>query len=134
MIFSAHIKDGKPAFHPKDKETLDNFLRSMEGKKLWFNIDDTKPPRSNKQNKRYWAILSFIADEIGDDSESIHECDEIKKLLPKVWTVDEDGREVELEKSTTRLTTKEFCLYNDRVIVWAATFHGITVPPDPNEQ
>ncbi len=133
MILSALIKDGKPDFHPKDKEELNKFLQSMEGKKLWFMIDENRPPRSLGQNSRYWKILTLIGDEIGDDPESIHESMK-DQFLPKMWKLDEDGREVELEKSTTRLTTKEFSLYNKRVEAWAATFHGITVPPDPNEQ
>lgn len=132
MIISPTIKNGQPAFSEDDKRLMADFFRQLEGKTVYIQFSKKKFTRTLGQNDRMWAILSFIANEIGDDPESIHE--EMKqKFLPRMWKVDEDGMEVEVEKSTTRLTTKEFSLYNDEIIRWASSFHGIVVPDFPKD-
>lgn len=128
MIFSALVVNGKPLLSPENVLQLNTFLRSKEGKHVWFFIDDRRPPRSLLQNNYLWGVVyEYIANDTGQDAEEIHE--EMKKMfLPRFFKYDEDGVEREVEKSTTRLSTKEFKKFIEQVCAWAATEHGINIP------
>jgi len=125
MIFSGIVSGGKPLLSPKETHQLNAFLRTKEGKTVWFFIDDKRPPRTLSQNAYYFGVvLEYISNETGDDVESVHV--DMKEMFCKRF-FDENG--IELERSTTRLTTKEFAAYVDRIVVFAATDLNVTIPP-----
>jgi hypothetical protein len=128
VILSAVVTNGKACFDPRDEDNLKAFIRSHEGKRLWFVIQKERPPRTLTQNAYYHAaVIQTISDYTGDDAKSTHE--NLKQMfLPQFF--DDKGQPI--EKSTTRLTTKEFAQYIDRIIAWAGTEHGLAIP-SPNE-
>ena len=127
MILSAIIHNGSPIFDYSDEQALQAYLRSKEGKKVWYAITETKPPRSLQQNAYYWStVVQLIADYTGDDPESTHKY--LKNRFCQRF-FNEKGNPV--EKSTTRLTTSEFTQYIDRCIAFAAE-HGIVIPSPDN--
>lgn len=132
MIYSALIVNGKPLLTPEETHQLNSFLRSKEGKHVWFFIDDRRPPRTLLQNNYLWGVVyEYIANDTGLDVEEIHE--EMKeRFLPRFFEKDEAGVERPLEKSTTRLSTKEFTVYIEKVRAWAGTELGINIP-NPNQ-
>ena len=128
MILSALITGGQPLFDYSDQQALNAFLRSKEGKRVYYMITESKPPRTLQQNAYYWAVVvQHLSDFTGDDPESTHE-DLKERFLPRFFT--EDGKPV--QKSTARLTTGEFTTYIDRCIAFAAE-HGVSIP-SPDEQ
>ena len=38
-----------------------------------IELKEYKPKRSNLQNRYYWAILNFIAEQTGNDKDTLHE-------------------------------------------------------------
>ena len=127
MILSAPIKNGKADFYPNDAERLRQFLRSHEGKTLYFTVGERKPPRSLEANAYLWAVVyEFIADETGMTPEEVHA--EMKdRFLPRFFTR-ENGEEKELEKSTTRLNSKEMSNYIEQVKAFAASELSVSIP------
>ena len=131
MIISTSVKNGTLDLSPEEKEEMAQYIASLEGKSVWLLISDRKIPRTLLQNAYYWGVVvKMIADEIGDDTMSVHNI--LKdKFLPEFW-VKEEGREVKMPKSTTRCSTKEFGEYIDQCIVHASSFHNIVIP-EPNQ-
>lgn len=123
MIISALVHNGSPII--EDQTTLDNYYLSLEGKTIWITINERRPPRSGDQNRKYWKILEIICDHTGDTPEELHKQFK-QELLPRVYTK-ENGKEIVLRKSTTRLTTKEFTQYLDKVIAMAAQHYGVII-------
>ena len=109
-------------------------FRKFEGKNVDIVISFDKS-RTLSQNNYYWGVIvPLIAEEMGDDTESVHEI--LKhKFLKKTKTIkNRKGNEEQIEKviSTTKLTTKQFIQYIDSVKRWASSFLGLYIP-DPGE-
>lgn len=93
-----------------------------------YCIKEFKKTRNISQNSRYWAILWYIEAETGNSSELLHELMKKKFLskrkLVKLWKKKVRSNEV---KSTTKLNTKEFALYCNKVEEFFRDF-GIFIP------
>lgn len=101
-----------------------------------LNISITKPLRKRtlSQNNYLWGVCyKIIGDELGYDPDDIHEIMKHKFLL-KSKDIDYKGKTIHLDKtiSTTKLSTKQFCEYVDKVRQFSASELGIYIP-DPNE-
>jgi len=92
---------------------------------------DVKPhvkSRSTSQNRLMWMWLNLISKETGNDPDDLHNLFKIKFLGTEEKTL--YGTKMEIPKSTTKLSTKEFTNYLDR-IENLATDIGIKLPhPD----
>ncbi|HUX57171.1 MAG TPA: hypothetical protein VMV77_09360, partial [Bacteroidales bacterium] len=95
-----------------------------------YTVKQYKAKRSLSQNKLYWLLITAIADETGDDRDSIHEAYK-RNFLP--W------KEVEVKgglsywdvSSTPDQDTKEFTEYIDKIYRHSQEFLGLTLPrPD----
>lgn len=126
MIFSAVVVNGKPLLKPEETKMLNSWLRGKNGKTVWMMFDDRRPPRTMLQNNYLWLLYDYVSDHTGSTSEEVHA--EMRQYLPRFYTKDAEGNEIEVEKSTTRLTTKEFNKYIAELKAWAAREHGITLP------
>jgi hypothetical protein len=88
--------------------------------------------RRDRQNRFYWAtVVKTIADETGQDTDSIHE--HLKMLHNSEWstiTNPATGEMVEqrISKSTAKLSVADFAHYIDLCTIWAAEFLGIVLP------
>jgi len=79
--------------------------------------------RTNKQNAYYWSVvIRTISQETGSDPDTVHA--ELKKMFLLI----KDGV-LPIVGSTKKLSTKDFGVYLDKVILWAAEFLQVIVPP-----
>ncbi len=97
-----------------------------------IEIRDYKKPRTLDQNRYYWGVvLKTIADDVGEDVESLHEYFAEKYLLQEVREI--FGNDVKIRKSTTKLSTKEFNEYIEKIRAEMAQF-GFIIPDPDGEQ
>ena len=89
--------------------------------------------RSNQANAYYWGVvLTLISQHTGDHIDELH-YNLTKKLRPMPY-MELDGTESVRGKSTREMSKKEFAEYVDEVIVFAAHFFNVVVPPPPAKQ
>lgn len=95
-----------------DTRALKMLLRGARDGKYVLTLKPFKNSRSNQQNRRYWALLTAAARELGnDDPEELHEGLALKFLkLPP-----DDRTGLERRLSTTKLNTEDFNAYMDAV-------------------
>jgi hypothetical protein len=121
-----------------DRNQFDGYITSLGDKDdLELTVKPYKRNRSLRQNNSYWGIpVKILSEELGYSKEEIHAILTKKFLgfykelkLPK-----KDGSiDVELVKivpSTTKLSTKEFCEFYDKIQIWASQEFSIVIP-DP---
>ena len=93
-------------------------------------IKPWKKKRSVQQNKLYWMWMGIISEEVGHSSEEMHELF-ASKLLP-LESKEVCGEVVNIRKSTTKLSVKEFTEYLLKVEAFASEFLQ-TVLPHPED-
>lgn len=99
-------------------------IQSLEG--VWdVEITKHKKSRSVAANRLMWMWLNLIAKETGNEPEDLHHLLKVKFLgtETKIFM----GSEIERPKSTTKLNTKEFTNYLDKIETLAMSI-GITLP------
>jgi len=118
MRFNAKITDRTLKFI--NPEYLKNFLREMsEGQFLIIDIEKRKNIRSLSQNSLYWGyILPTIADYTGYTSEELHSVFK-RQFLPRKYITLANKRKL-VDPTTTKLTTKDFTEYIEKIMVWSA--------------
>jgi len=126
MLLYAIKKQGK--LQILSDELLETYLKTIkEDKKLKVQITQYRKPRTLRQNRYYWAIIHFIASELGYEK---HEAEELHDTFKAMFNNEKKGR-LRIVKSTTKLTTTEFVEYMETIIRWVAKELGISCPP-PN--
>ena len=90
---------------------------------LELSIKPYKPTRSQVQNRRYFKILTEIARVSGHQTEELHEMFKAKFLGTQLNEL--AGETVTHQRSSTKLTTKEFAEYMERVESWAIETLGV---------
>jgi hypothetical protein len=122
--------DEKGKFQAYNRDAIYQAFAQLKGKRVELSIRPETKQRSNNQNAYYWGVVvKMIADEIGEDTETVHE------LLKDKFNRSEiiiKGNPETVSKSTTELSTEEFNQYIEKIQIWAANFLGITIP-DPNQ-
>lgn len=88
-----------------------------------------KGKRSLDQNSRYWSILQEVSDQTGHTANELHEICKAEFLgLETICVENKDrGWSLEIPKSTTKLNTKEFAEYCDKVSMFAAQEFNVNV-------
>ncbi len=84
-----------------------------------------KPTRSEQQNRRYWLIITKIAEHTGHDADELHQA--LKAKFLGMATVELDGHVVEVPRSSAKLKVKEFAEYSERVESWMIETLGIWI-------
>ena len=115
-----------------DKELFRSELYKLNGKKVFVIIDEERPKRSTEQNSYYWGVvLKILSDELGYTADELHEL-----LLAKFYGTKElkaKGFTLSVpNKRSSKLNTKEFEEYLEKIRVFAQTDLNITIPL-PNE-
>lgn len=130
-----HIKEGKVL----NRQVLKKAFEDLEDSRYLVKIDKANK-RSLPQNAYYWSVIIPLVkaglkdigyNEIKTESDA-HEVLKylfLKKQIPNENT----GEVVEILGSTTKLTTTEFNLFIEQIIIWAAEYLNIQIPL-PNEQ
>ena len=96
------------------------------GELVTLTLTNSKPKRTEAQNRYYWVYLSEIAAETGNDAEDLQELFKAK-FLPRRM-VEVLGENDEKRSSTTGLSRLEFGEYIDKI----AELTGIVPPPLEN--
>jgi len=124
MILSAIATNGTLAYDQNQPEKIKSWLNQREGNKVYVTFNEKRPSRTLDQNSYYWAgIIGTISDWSGDDPKSEHDrCKE--KWCPRFFNSDGEP----LERTTTRLTTKEFSTYIDRITEYFGREHNLAFP------
>ena len=87
-------------------------------------------PRSNQQNKYYFAVvLPLIGETTGYSDDEVHE---IMKVMFLSKPIRIGGSKLEIPRSTTTLTTIEMESYLSNIREWASIELGCSIPT-PNE-
>jgi len=130
-VFEADIVDGKLKMLDHVKQAIARWCRTFKtGAHVEIIIRKHKVKRSNDQNRYYWGVvISILSDHFGYDPEEMHE--EMKLMFNPIPSKIDPSRTI--GGSTTKLSTVEFFSdedsYVERICRWAATEHGIFVPP-----
>ena len=108
-------------------------LEAVQAAKFGWVVSISKPNRSTAQNSLYWAVLQEVSEQIRPNGQG-HASDVwhvyFKTLfLPARMKELPGGQVVELEPTTTGMTTAAFSDYVEQVIAWA-TEHGMTWTSD----
>lgn len=101
--------------HRVQLQLYHNLLKKLNGQYAMMTIEPVSEKRTIKQNSYYWGVyLPLISDQTGDDIHSLHE--HFKNMFLKR---DQEGtalgEKIELYKSTTELTTKEFTEFINQI-------------------
>ena len=92
-------------------------------------INRIKSHRTIPQNKLYRLWLNLIADETGHTDNELHAYFKAAFLEKQYKVV--FNEQVEIEASTTRLSTKEFTTFLDKIYLFSSETLGIILPkPD----
>jgi len=113
--------------------SLSTAISNLDGEIIKIVIEKAKKKRSVNQNSYYWGVIIqevlLMFREAGNDvdAEEVHSYlkEHVGKLTKVV--VDPEGNKESVLQSTTRLSTKEFEDYLERIRAWAAGF-GIVIP------
>ena len=113
-----------------DKGRVISHIKALNVDKPWsVDIKLYRKNRSVAQNKLYWKWITCIGDEIGYERDELHAIMADKFLPDEI--VEYGGKQIKKDKSTSRLNTKEFTEYLEKIDRFAATELGIVLPsPD----
>lgn len=127
LTITVPVAAGKCQFTPAQLDTIRVHLERYNGKAVVVSFAKPKSTRSLKQNAYLWGVVyQFIAAHTGMSTEDVHDwCKD--EFLPRRF-VTLAGKEKEIRKTTTELTTGEFNEFVERVTAWAAQELGVSVP------
>ena len=83
-----------------------------------------KKRRTLDQNALYWRWMTLIANEAGDDKDSVHSAMGRMFLPCRLSRIDK----IPVAVSTTSLSTKEMSEYMEKVQAWAGQYLSMTLP------
>lgn len=121
MKIKTTIKEHKPVWTP----FLMSRLAKWEGKEVLVEIRPLRNIRSNNANRYYFKCLEIIANETGNDEDTLHRV--FKGLFLPKREVTLNGKTYSLAGSTATLTTAEFMAYIEKIAVEVAQM-GIELP------
>lgn len=113
MVFLATITEdgGLSLGSDFNRSRFKEYCRENVGKVV--RIERQEPVRSMSQHRFYWVYLDVIANETGHTPEELHAWAKAKFLPRKFATV--LGTDVELDKTTTKLSKLEFGEYLEKI-------------------
>ena len=120
----------------KDVETWNEFCQKHIGK---FDIQISRQNRSQKQNKYYWFLLQTLSLYFTENTgktmtqDYFHETCKAYFLGVETHICQITKLQKSVAKSTTKLTTKEFVIYTEKIRHFFLEQYQIILPkPDPN--
>ena len=122
IFFRGKIEKGRVVFD--DPVGFKRHIDGLEGKYIQAIVRKYKTSRTNPQNKLYWFYLTFIAHELGYETEELH-------ATFKAMFLTDRSSKFPIVKSTTSLTTTGFTNYIDKIVRKMAEMDIIL--PDPKE-
>lgn len=132
-VFYGYMKGGK-----LQCQQFIEWLKATGDRPVTIVASDTKPTRSNQQNRYYWGVVvELIYKALRDlgweiNREGTHELLRVR-FLSEDKLIGTDGEWITRVKSTTELSTAEFMDYTEDCKRFAAEYLNVNIP-DPNEQ
>lgn len=130
--FKVLISNGRIVFDPNDAQRYKTALAFLENNyegKAEVIIDRARVPITDRQRKRYWAILKIAGETAGYTQQELH--DLLKDKFLREYIPKEKGKfEVKI-RSITDLTTTEMVVYEEQAIAFLVDFFGL-VDFDPD--
>lgn len=127
LTLTVPVRGGRLAPTPVQLLTISGYLAGRDGKDVMVRFARPVKVRSNNQNRLYWGVyLAALAEHTGHTPEELH--DVLKAMfLPREF-VTIGKLEIEVVKSTTKLTTDEFAKYLTQIEAWCNQELGIRLP------
>lgn len=127
LTLTIPVRDGCLMPSGFQKNAIAGYLAPLEGKDVTVRFARPVKVRSNNQNRLYWGVyLAALAEHTGHTPEELH--DVLKAMfLPREF-VTIGKLEIEVVKSTTKLTTDEFNKYLTQIEAWCNQELGIRLP------
>ena len=113
-------------FDEKHKKEAIKYIDSIFAQDKRVTVVITKEKRTLDQNRLYWLWLTCIAQNTGNDKDSLHEYFVWKYLQPELIQVFD--KMIYKRLSTTSLDTKKFIEYLNKIQVFANTELAIELP------
>ena len=123
MIFQATTKDGR--LHIKERISFESYLRDLDGKEIIVAIEHTLSKRRTvEQNSLYFGILRKIMvvliDRGYDNLNVVALNGYFRGLFLRDVIIDPvTGKDIEIERHTSDLNTKEYVEHIDKVTRFA---------------
>lgn len=97
----------------------------VEGKRWKVTFEEYKANRSLEQNKRYWQLLSAMADHLNENSDVVHTSDILHIFFRNSFlgkdVLEVKGKILEHPRSTSKLNVAEFSEYMQKVEAFIAS-------------
>jgi hypothetical protein len=100
------------------KQAFSAMNRALTGQPMLLTLQTEKEKRRNLQNRRYWAIVHDISDQLGFDADTWHEYFKRRFIGVRELRMP-DGEIINLGMSSTDLSVAEFGDYMLCVEAWA---------------
>ena len=108
-------------------ETLDNALKTVANGKYTLSIKKDIKPRSLKQNKWLWLIMTCLekSSETGSDRENFHDyyCTKFLRRHTEI-----NGKDTTVIYGTSKLNTEAFNEFMTKIYADVETEYGIILP------
>ncbi len=99
------------------------YLSGLEGQRIELILSRERHARTLSQNKYYWGVvIEILGGHFGYEPDEMHEALKFKFLKKH------EDTDLITVGSTTKLSTKEFGEYLDKIMRWAATEHQCYIP------
>lgn len=106
------------------KKAFSEASRALTGDCFVLTLQREKEKRRNAQNRRYWAVLHEMAEQLDiNDVEAWHEWCKRRFIGVKEVTLP-DGEIINIGRSSTDLSVQEFADYMTSIEAWAVD-HGV---------
>ncbi len=138
LTYFGSTKGGRVKLKNKDKFTRE-VASYFEDSDIVIDVYKKKRRRSLPQNAYYWGVIIVILTDYFKELGQVRNGDETHSILAykflKIVVIadQETGEIIERVRSTTELSTVEFCEYIDNIIEWAREMFNVKIPA-PNEQ
>lgn len=116
-----------------DKDRAIRHIKALNMDKPWqMECKPYKKNRSIAQNKLMWKWFKEIGDELGHDNTDVVYADMVEMFLLLIDYTGLDGKPKQRRQGTSKLTTKEFTEFLEKVDRFSVSFLGIilTSPED----
>jgi hypothetical protein len=129
QTFTASGEGGKLKF--ADQKRLDQFLLANQGP-LYVTVGRQQRIRSGKQNRYFYSVIvNEMCDRTGFTPEELKQV--LKREFGLLKTIEYNGKNIEVLKSTAELSTSEFEDFMSKCRMFAAREFQIILP-EPNEE
>jgi hypothetical protein len=130
-IFEGDIVNGKLKLQNNVKSAIARWCSTFSsGNHVDIVIRKHRDKRTDLQNQYYWGVVvKILGDHFGYEPEEMHE--ELKLMFNPIQSKIDPSRKI--GGSTTKMDTVEFYSdqdsYVERITRWAASEHGVYIPP-----